>query len=176
MNVNLPPIVSCCSGVPCATSKKCYAIKAYRQYPNVRKSWDNNLEIYNHYNDFYFDNISIQIKSKKKIKRFRWHSSGDIIDQKYLNGMKHIANEFPNINFLAYTKNNFLDFNNLPKNLKIRFSMWPSFNNATSLITHAWLDDGTEHRIPTLVFKCLNSCAKCAYCWTGKKDVVFKIH
>ena len=42
LNFSLPPEKTC----PYATSdckKWCYAKKAYRQYPNVRKSWDENL-------------------------------------------------------------------------------------------------------------------------------------
>lgn len=79
MNINLPPIISCPTGVPCALDR-CYALKAYRRYPNVRLAWDSNLSFYKNNPIEFFNNIKIQLEKKKKIKRFRWHSSGDIVD------------------------------------------------------------------------------------------------
>ena len=79
-NINLPPGISCYKGVPCNCNSGCYALKAYKMYPNVKKAWDENFEIYQDNPKYYFDNIIIQLKSKKYFDRFRWHSSGDIVD------------------------------------------------------------------------------------------------
>ena len=79
-NVNLPPIVTCESGVPCAQKNGCYALKAYRQYPNVRNAWNNNLNVYSMNPDFYFESICKQLGKMKNLPRFRWHSSGDMVD------------------------------------------------------------------------------------------------
>lgn len=80
LNVNLPPVVTCSRDVPCSTNG-CYALKSFKQYPNVRKAWESNLELYNCNSTKYFESIIDQIKRKRKLpKRFRWHSSGDIVD------------------------------------------------------------------------------------------------
>ena len=78
-NVNLPPIISCAKNVPCSTTG-CYALKAYKQYPAVRNAWSNNLDVYKMNPDFYFNNIFSQLRKVKNLDRFRWHSSGDIVD------------------------------------------------------------------------------------------------
>ncbi len=77
-NINLPPVLSCAVGVPCF--KKCYAMKAYKMYPNVREAWTHNLNTYHANKDEYFASIINQLKRKKHLDRFRWHSSGDILD------------------------------------------------------------------------------------------------
>ena len=77
-NINLPPVVSCAAGVPC--KNKCYAMKAYRAYPTARNAWNDNLNLYNLNKDEYFASIIKQLKRKKHFDRFRWHSSGDILD------------------------------------------------------------------------------------------------
>lgn len=77
-NVNLPPVISCATGVPC--KKKCYAMKAYKAYPTARNAWNDNLNLYNLNKDEYFASIINQLKRKKHLDRFRWHSSGDILD------------------------------------------------------------------------------------------------
>lgn len=78
-NINLPPILSCAYGVPCSSSG-CYAKKAYRQYPNVRNAWNWNFNLYKTDSNDYFASIIKQLKRKRHLDRFRWHSSGDILD------------------------------------------------------------------------------------------------
>ena len=78
-NINLPPILSCATGVPCSHTG-CYAKKAYRQYPNVRNAWNWNLNYYKANSNDYFASIIKQLKRKRHLDRFRWHSSGDILD------------------------------------------------------------------------------------------------
>jgi len=82
-NINLPPILTCYNSVPCA-SEGCYALKAYKQYPNVRSAWHNNLEEFKNDSDKFFNDTIKILKRKKTLKRFRWHSSGDIVDQRRL--------------------------------------------------------------------------------------------
>ena len=77
-NVNLPPIITCAYRVPCM--KKCYAMKAYRAYPNARDAWNNNLNIYHMNKEEYFASIIKQLKKIKHFDKFRWHSAGDILD------------------------------------------------------------------------------------------------
>lgn len=79
-NINLPPILTCNKDVPCA-SDGCYALKAYKQYPNVRSAWHHNLEEFKRDSVKFFNDVTSQLKKKKSLRRFRWHSSGDIVDQ-----------------------------------------------------------------------------------------------
>lgn len=181
INVNLPPVKSCCKDVPCS-GDKCYALKAYRQYPKTRKAWDTNYELYQIDSNRYFECISNYLEKRRKyVRRFRWHSSGDIIDQKYFNYMIEISKNFPEIKFLCFTKNYNLEYDvkELPYNFVIRFSMWPGFS--PEIISknniYAWMDDGKDTRIPKNAFKCFNSCKICGFCWNNNnRDVVFHKH
>ena len=140
LNINLPPIISCQKDVPCGKEKLCYALKSYRMYPNVRKAWDDNLNEFLKSPDNYYDEINLFLSKKKKITRFRWHASGDIINDKYFDIMKQISINYPNIKFLAYTKNNTINYHNIPNNLIIRFSYWPNYQNKTNLNNFAWIN------------------------------------
>lgn len=140
-NLNLPPVISCKKGVPCAKEHKCYALKAFRQYPNVRTAWNENLNLYKEDPDDYFNQLkNFLFRRRNKDIRFRYHSSGDILDQNYFEKMKEIAGIFPTIKFLAFTKNDNIDFSGeLPENLIIRFSYWPNYDNHSELTHFAWL-------------------------------------
>lgn len=96
--------------------------------------------------------------------------------QTYLNGIISIANSFPKVKFLVFTKNNSLNFDiDIPQNLNIRFSMWKNFENLTTLQTCSWIEDDPRI-LNKKIFHCLNDCRKCAFCWNSKKDVVFQKH
>lgn len=174
-NINLPPVLTCLKDVPCS-SDKCYALKAYKQYPNVRNAWNLNFDIFQNNSNFYFSNIIDQLKKKNKLERFRWHSSGDIVSQNYLDGVILIANEIKETKFLIYTKRNDLDFTQvkIPSNLRIRFSMWKNFENKTSLQKKSWISD--DSRVPNNAFPCPGDCRKCEMCWSNIENIVFKKH
>lgn len=180
-NINLPPGRSCRLGVPCLSSG-CYALKAYRMYPSTQKAWDQNYYFFINNPDDYFNEIESWLLSKKtQPQYFRWHSSGDIVSQKYLDGMISISNKFNNIKFLAFTKQFDFDFSNIPQNLFIIMSMWPNFiypQQYKDIFTFSWMDDGTDKRIPQeSVYQCPGSCPTCMKCWTKDfKNIVFKKH
>lgn len=186
-NVSLTPIKSCGNCKSC--SNKCYALKAYIQYPTVRNSWDENLTLANNNPDEYFTMIANHIaKNVKNInkrmenKYFRWHVSGDILDQNYLIEMISIAKEFPQVNFLVFTKMFNLNYSNIPDNLNIVFSVFPSMpdsevSSIPSGFQKAWVQDGTEKRIPENSFKCTGLCHDCMVCFhKNNNDVYFDIH
>ena len=79
-SVSLPPIKACGNCGLC--KNKCYAKKAYRLYPLVKRAYDSNYELAtsNHYQ--YFEDIKKYLKNKKP-KYFRWHVAGDILNQEY---------------------------------------------------------------------------------------------
>lgn len=180
-NVSLTPGLTC-GDVPC--KRQCYAQKAWRMYPSVRKCWGGNWEEYQILGNVYFDDIVFQI-GKKPPKLFRWHVAGDIPDYAYLVGMVRVALDFPSVKFLAFTKqyyivNQYLDFGPLPENLTIVFSAWPGFDlkNPHSLPI-AWMQNGKETRVPIDALECHGNCEGCGLCWnlpTLGRDVVFEAH
>jgi hypothetical protein len=181
-NISLTPIASCRCNVPCR--KDCYALKAYRQYPPTKAAWDNNYNMAKTDLAGFFSGIDQYLASKKKpAKYFRWHVSGDIISAEYLQGMVALASKHINTRFLAFTKqyeivNNYTG--SLPANLTLIFSAWPglNFDNPKSLPI-AYMQDGTESRVPENAIECPGNCEMCGMCWQLPqigKDVVFHKH
>jgi hypothetical protein len=110
---NLPPGKSCLNCKECY--KTCYARKAYRQYPNVKISWNYNLELAKNEPEKLFNSIVNQLKSTKK-NIIRIHSSGDFFSQDYIDLWEKIIKSFPDKRFYVYTKvNKLLDFSNIRK-------------------------------------------------------------
>lgn len=175
LNLSLPPVITCAKGVPCA--KACYARKAYDQYsPDARRAWDANLKAYREDHIAFFGAINAVI-TKRKPAIFRWHVAGDAPDQQYVNGMKAVALLNPGTRFLAFTKQFGLDWSDLPDNLTVVFSMWPGMPCPDTPAPHAWMQDGTEFRIPTDATECPGNCEQCGLCWGLKAGhVVFHKH
>ena len=81
-SVSLPPIKTCAQG--CACAKKCYAAKLCRLRPNVRKAYENNLDILINNEAEYWDQVNAVVKMSRY---FRFHVSGDIVDYNYFCNM-----------------------------------------------------------------------------------------
>ena len=178
-NVSLTPCKACSPDAPC--KKKCYAMKAYRMYPLVRKAWDINTKEVATKREKYFADIR-KFLTKKQPKYFRWHVAGDIPDVAYLYEMVQIAADNAAVKFLCFTKRHDIaeQFKNIPPNLEIVLSMWPKWGNASMKgFRRAWMQDGTETRIPANAIECPGFCENCGMCWSlGKlgRDVVFNAH
>lgn len=165
-NVSLLPVASCPTGIPC--SKDCYDCKAGKMYPTVlaarKRNWkaaqDNRAE--------YFAGIRAYL-AKFRPSYFRWHVGGDIPDADYLRRMYAIAREFFETNFLAFTKHHDLDFRGRPDNLSIVLSMWPRWGNTRKRMPRAWMQDGSETRIPATAIQCSGDCERCGICWHLRK-------
>jgi len=179
-NVSLPPVITCNPQAPCHAD--CYANKAWRLYPTTRKAWNDNLIIFKKFRHFFFDDIN-EFLRKYKQRYFRWHVAGDIPNRTYFRGMVRLAKTNPNIRFLALTKryNIINNYNHkIPDNLRIVFSSWPKlrFSNPNKFPV-AWLQDGTEDRIPNNALECPGNCETCGMCWSLKdlkRDMVFNKH
>lgn len=141
VNISLPPVVTCPSNVPCANDG-CYAKRIYRLRKRVKKAWDDNLNVFKSNSFYYFNGINAYLKRRRnKVTNFRWHTSGDILNQEYYDGMEYVAYENPNVNFLAFTKNKKINFSiNKPKNLIIRFSNWKNYLNTTNIQLNSWVN------------------------------------
>lgn len=180
-NISLTPCKACPKGVPCAKKGQCYALKALI-YPKAAKNWADNLRQAKRNPAQYFAEITAYLE-RKSPKMFRWHVSGDILNQDYLERMKRVAIAFPNIKFLAFTKAHHLDFTGLPANLSIVASMWPGWGNENAVraqgLSIAWMQDGTENRVSGSAIECPGNCDTCGVCWSLAKrglDVVFNKH
>jgi hypothetical protein len=182
MNISMSPRTCCPAGVPCG--KKCYALKAVRLYPHTREAWRRNARAAKRHPDSCFTQISARV-AKAKPRLFRWHVAGDILNADYLRGMCRIAGENPNTHFLAFTKafdivNRYEDLHRLPGNLAIIFSAWPrmDFDNPYGHRV-AWMQDGTEIRVPEDAIECPGNCETCGLCYELPKvgrDVAFHKH
>lgn len=174
-SVSLSPITSCPKHAPC--KKDCYACRMSR-YPTVAQSWASNLHEARHNRDSYFAEIAAFFVMFRP-SFFRWHVAGDILDQDYLERMADLARRYPDTRFLCFTKMHGLTYYHLPRNLVVVFSMWPGWGDTVKHMPRAWMQDGTETRVPADAIHCPGNCETCGMCWTLPqlgRDVVFNKH
>lgn len=166
---------------------KCYANKAYRAYPSTKTAWNKNFELAKTDLDGVEAQLTAYLKKYKKTL-FRIHVSGDFFSQAYLDMWKRIAETYPAIRFLAYTKVYWLDYSDKPNNLEIVLSTFETMPNALDVIeklskkynlpiAHA----GQEMpEIENMEFiDCPWDCETCQACWflsETKSNVFFKYH
>ena len=172
-SINLPPVVTCRSDAPCF--KGCYACKGNWLFPNVKNSLNQNLEAYKGNPDLFFESIAAQTA----LVRFcRWHSSGDIVDMQYFEGMCKVARKNKETHYLCFTKkheiiNEFLSKGKrIPKNLSIVFSAWSNWipENPYDLpMTYVYGKEFNNELIPKDAIPCGGKCENCQACWTLKK-------
>ena len=183
MNVSTTPVLCCPKGVPCA-GEGCYALKAYRLYPATRKAWAKNARLATTDPINYFSQID-KIIADHRPRHFRWHVAGDILSVGYLHGMCEVAERNPRTHFLAFTKafnivNDYENSRTISGNLAVIFSAWPGMRIVNPHGHRiAWMQDGTEGRVPEGAVSCLGNCESCGICFRLHKlhrDVVFQKH
>ena len=172
-SINLPPVVTCRSDAPCF--KGCYACKGNWLFPNVKNSLQQNLEAYKNNHTLFFESVAAQTA----LVRFcRWHSSGDIVDMQYFEGMCKVARKNKDTHYLCFTKkyeiiNEFLSKGKrIPKNLSIVFSAWSNWipENPYNLpMTYVYGKEFNNELIPKDAIPCGGKCETCQACWTLKK-------
>ena len=182
-SVSFPPVMTCKPSAPCF--KACYAMKAYRQYPNVRTALTDNLELWRT-DPKAFKAQFWQWLEKHKPAYFRYHVSGDIPDYSYFIFMLMTAIAFPDIQFLAYTKRDDIltelpnTLFGLPKNLTLRQSIWLNESRSLPLPVAGVRDNqGNISNMPTDVrytFICGGSCVNCKQCWSREHSILFDMH
>ena len=143
-------------------------------FSNVRNALQTNLEVWNEDPEGFERDVRIAAFPSRY---FRWHSSGDIPDEKYLEMMVRVANALPGTKFLAFTKkfelvNAYLDtYHSFPKNLRVVFSAWGSFLPVNPYrLPVAYVRLKKENcDIPADAFACPNYCGECVMsgcsCW-----------
>jgi hypothetical protein len=183
MNVSTTPVLCCAEGVPCAR-EGCYALKACRLYSATRKAWAKNARIATTNPKSYFSQIG-EVIADHRPRHFRWHVAGDILSVGYLHGMCEIAESNPRTQFLAFTKafnivNVYENSRAIPGNLAIIFSAWPRMRIINPhRHSIAWVQDGTENRVPKDAIECPGDCESCGMCFELPnlgRDVVFCKH
>ena len=174
LSINLPAGITCRADAPCRKSG-CYAMKGHWLYQNVKNSLQENLDAYINNPSLYFDSIA----SQTALARFvRWHSSGDIVDAKYFEGMCKVARKNKATHYLCFTKkfeiiNDFLaSGKKIPKNLSVVFSAWSDWipDNPFNLPTaYVYGKNFNNDLIPKDSIPCVGRCESCQACWTLKK-------
>ena len=174
LSINLPAGITCRADAPCRKSG-CYAMKGHWLYQNVKNSLQENLDAYINNPSLYFDSIA----SQTALARFvRWHSSGDIVDAKYFEGMCKVARKNKATHYLCFTKkfeiiNDFLaSGKKIPKNLSVVFSAWSDWipDNPYNLPTaYVYGKNFNNDMIPKDSIPCVGRCESCQACWTLKK-------
>lgn len=179
-NVSLRPVKDCINCKACKND--CYALKAYRMYPNVRKAWDNNSKLLRGNMPSFFAQLHTFLDTYKG-KLFRYHVAGDIINLPHYQYIYSTAQDYPNIKFLVFTKS----FDALlampsrtPKNLTVVLSLFPSMVTPKGLekLPRAYAGNCKGKRFNNAM-ECIGNCEKCGLCWhlkEIKKDVRFNIH
>ena len=180
---NLPAIKTCLWATELC-KKFCYARKAEVLYPDCLDCRERNLE--ESYKDtFVKDMVDIiswnlgRPKLQGKKVWFRIHESGDFYNLEYLKKWISIAEQFPNVTFLAYTKAVRLvdQFHYIPENFVIRYSVWEdtkqeeleiAYKNGMPIYT-AFEQEVLDDKIKSEGFsKCHCDCQKCKKCYTVK--------
>lgn len=185
-SVSLPPVCTCRPDAPC--TKKCYARKGRWCFSHNKALLQQNIDIWNE-NPVSFQRDILIASFHSRF--FRWHSSGDIPDMRYLEMMVDTANRLPDTKFLCFTKkfemvNEYLGVHKaFPQNLRVVFSAWGSFipENPYNLpMAYVRFKGGNQSNIPTDAFQCKNYCGDCVMsgcsCWDLKtgESVVFNEH
>lgn len=185
-SINMPTI-TCRHDAPCA--KDCYAKKGHWLFKTVQEGLNERLAFYQKDKKGFFDEIIRELNGLTTYKYVRWHSSGEIIDYKYLLGIIRVAKKCKQTKFLCFTKkfdlvNLYLSLGHkLPSNLRIVFSAWDKdfivdnpYNLPTTYVN--FKDKSKNANIPETAIPCKGSCETCLACWELKKgqSVYFDIH
>ena len=175
LSINMPAGITCRPDAPCY--KGCYAKHGHWLYNNVQKSLQENLEHYKENPKLFFDSVVVQTALSRFV---RWHSSGDIVDPEYFEGMCRVARKNKETHYLCFTKkyeivNSYLDSGKkIPKNLTIVFSAWSGWlpENPYHLpTTYVYGKDFRNDLIPKDSIPCRGSCERCQACWQLKKNM-----
>ena len=184
------PSFSLPSGITCSEQARqtCHFDCYYRRHcERFKKVCSNGAENYaacknslwevEGYLNWYFDNPNAP-------RLFRIHVGGDFFSLDYLKMWLRVVEKHPDTRFLAFTKRFDLlaQLNEiLPNNFSLILSAWPGMeipNDLRSRFPVAWMQDGTENRVPETAIECSGNCMECqAKCWAlSGHDVVFHKH
>ena len=182
--LNMPQGISCRSDAPCL--KECYCNKGNMRFQNVKESHLKKYELYKSNPKGFFNKLSIEL-DLCPFKYFRWHASGDIVDEQYLDLMFKLARRHKGTHFLCYTKkyelvNQYLENHRKPNNLVLCLSSWGNWRPPNPHdLPMSYVDFGRgDEGIPEFAYPCSGNCGTCegVKCWHLHKgdSVVFHKH
>lgn len=169
--LNMPVGITCNPAAPCFAI--CYARFDKMGTPTNVASHFYHLLYYRTYGHGFFERINLEITGKPA-KFFRWHSSGDIVDDAYFEGMVWLALQKPDMTFLCYTKklhivNKYIDNGGIiPENLKIYSSVFRNFKQDNPhCFPETYVKEGvkTDKNIPVDAYICGGNCGECTVCF-----------
>lgn len=195
---SLPAVVTCPNSTAMCRSA-CYARKAERQYPNVKKCRDWNLRasmpVLAPYSDtrrcafilamcVKLEKLLFKAKKQGRELFVRVHESGDFYDVDYYKAWLTIASIFVGepVRFLAYTKSiHIVKGIDKPSNFTLIFSLWddtPITDRAVA--KEERLPIYSAHKVlPEHVKKCVcEDCASCGICYHAQEgdNIGVQIH
>ena len=194
---SIPPISTC----PFATelcTKFCYAMKAWKAYPNVRKAWAENFDetlsvdfVENMLAELWGEIAKPKYNKAKQIV-VRIHESGDFYCEDYANEWLNIAWNMqifqavhPNaekVQFMAYTKSiKYFADADIPKNMTVRFSLWSDTEPSQKALAEemglpiytaveSFTNEPKKERC-----ECVD-CGHCRKCWSAIELLKCEIH
>lgn len=178
------PAGATCSAKACKTcyADGCYARKLERLRPTVHKTYEENYLIAKNYPNLLESYLNLYFSMPNSPRMFRIHVAGDFFSREYFELWLRVIRSHPNTTFLAFTKREGVIapyLSSLPKNLELIWSAWPGVPIPKTVygLSIAWMQDGTEDRIPDNAVQCPGNCETCAKCWAmDGHDVVFRKH
>lgn len=182
---SLIPVKDCTNCKAC--NKECYAMKAWRLYPTVRKAWGENSKLLRS-NPYAWEQGHISWITKHKPKYFRFNVGGDIISKTHYFHLLRICEACPDTKFLIFTKSFKYIHANIPNNLTLVLSLFPRMKVPKKLehLPRAYAyksakdyAQGTGDMRFARAVECLGGCDTCGICWDIQnmgKDVKFEMH
>jgi hypothetical protein len=160
---------------------KCYAMKGFYMYPNVKNALDTRYASI--YNPGWVDAMTLLISAFSS-DYFRWFDSGDLDSQTQLENIVQIAINLPNTKFWLPTREygivaSYAKKNKIPSNLIIRLSGYmidkpgPS-ELASKLGCYTSTVDTMNYTCPASTTN--NKCGICRLCWSTTPTIRYKKH
>lgn len=174
-----------CSQSACSTCyQDCYFRRhVERPYKKARENYQENYEMALHDPELLERTLNWYFDAPNAPRLFRVHVGGDFFSAAYFEMWLRVIRDHPNTRFLAFTKQFGIIapyVNDLPGNLALVLSAWPGMalpDTLAAKLPIAWMQDGTEERIPEDAIPCSGHCASCGQCWALEgKHVVFHKH
>jgi hypothetical protein len=158
---------------------KCYAMKAWRQYPDVKTAWTKNGDSARANDGIWQGEIGAFL-ARKNPPYFRIHVSGDFMDgipgRVYFSEWVRVARAFPLTRFLAFTKCfETVNTEPLPRNMEILYSAFPGMDvprdgNRIAFAGSPELYRGSLRYRASRAHVCKGYCDDCLQCWYARKD------
>ena len=166
---NFSPEESCNHNCECYKNKVCYACGGFYQMPDNMRRYAENLAYFLKNDSKTFCDTFCDMLTKNGNKKFRYFTSGDILNKRFFDCMIENARRLPGVKFWSYTKkynivNAWVKENgleNFPENLTIVFSHWMNedgsyfpMDNPYNFPTSEFIPLGKEELTETVTHIC----------------------